>query len=57
MNMTIACALRWGVASVGIFSTGHGSPFMGKHFKCKVYTGRQLSFEAERLKKVDIWLV
>ena len=25
-------------------STGHGSPFMGKHFKCRVYTGGRLSF-------------
>ena len=44
VNMTIACALRWGVASVGIFSsergslsvgifsTRRGSPFMGKIF-------------------------
>ena len=30
MNKTIECALRWGVVSVGIFSTGHDSPFMGK---------------------------
>ena len=29
MNMTIACALRRGVALVGVFSTGHGSPYMG----------------------------
>ena len=29
MNMTIACALRWGVASVGISSTRRDSPFMG----------------------------
>ena len=29
MNMTIACALRWGVALVGIFSTGCDSPYMG----------------------------
>ena len=24
--MTIACAVRWGVASVGVYSTGHCSP-------------------------------
>ena len=29
MNMTIACALRWGVALVELFSTGRGSPYMG----------------------------
>ena len=33
MNMTIACALRWGVAFVGIFSIRRGSPFMGKTFQ------------------------
>ena len=29
MNKTIACALRWGVALVGVFSIGRGSPYMG----------------------------
>ena len=33
MNVTIAYALRWGVASVGIFSTRRGSPFMRKIFQ------------------------
>ena len=28
MNMTIARALRWGVALVGFFSIGCGSPYM-----------------------------
>ena len=28
--MTIAYALRWGVAFVGCFSTGRGSPYKGK---------------------------
>ena len=28
MNMTIVCALRWGVALVGVFSTKRGSPYM-----------------------------
>ena len=31
--MTIAFALRWGVAFVGVYSTGHGSPFLGKTFQ------------------------
>ena len=31
--MNIACAFRWGLASVGIFSTGRGSPYMGKTFQ------------------------
>ena len=29
MNMTIACALRWRVALVGVLSTRRGSPYMG----------------------------
>ena len=29
MNMTIACVLKWGVALVGVFFTGRGSPYMG----------------------------
>ena len=28
-NMSIACALRWGVALVGFHSTGHCSPSRG----------------------------
>ena len=31
--MTIACALRWGVASVGVFSIGHCSPHRGTPFQ------------------------
>ena len=38
-------------------STGRDSPFIGKHFRCRVYTGGRLSFRVERLKKVDLWLV
>ena len=30
---TITCALRWGVASVGVISIRRGSPFMGKTFQ------------------------
>ena len=29
MNMTIACALRCGVALIGVFSPGRDSPYMG----------------------------
>ena len=29
---TITCALRWGVAFVGVISSGRDSPFMGKTF-------------------------
>ena len=56
MNLTIAHALRWGVASVGVYSTGHGSPFMGKPFRCREYTGGRRSFEAVVVKKAGLWL-
>ena len=52
----IACALRWGVASIRVYSTRHGSPFMGKHFRCKEYTGGRSLFEAAIVKKVGFWL-
>ena len=32
-DMTIACALRWGVASVGFYSTRHCSPRRGNPFQ------------------------
>ena len=32
-DMTIACALRWGVASVGVYSIGHCSPHRGTPFQ------------------------
>ena len=32
-DMTIACALRWEVASVGVYSTGHCSPCCGTPFQ------------------------
>ena len=28
-SASIACALKWGVASIGSFSIVHGSPYMG----------------------------
>ena len=56
-NMTIACALRWGVAFVGSFSTRHGSPFKGKYFRCGTDSGGQCSFEATIVKKVDMCLL
>ena len=55
--MNIACALRWEVAFVRIFSTGHGSPYMGKYFKCRKYTGGLRSYKAPIVKKAGLWLV
>ena len=56
-NMTIACAIRWGVASVGSFSTRRGSPYKGKYFRCGTDTGGRCSFEAAIVKTIDIWLL
>ena len=52
--VNIACALRWGIAYVGIFSIGRGSTYMGKHFKCWIYADGRLTFEAAREKKVSL---
>ena len=56
-NMTITCALRWGVASVGSFSTRRGSPYTGKYFRCETNTGERRSFEVAIVKKADMWLL
>ena len=32
-DMTIACSLRWGVASIGVYSTRHCSPCRGTCFQ------------------------
>ena len=56
-NMTITCAFRWGVASVGSFITRRGSPYKGKYFRCITDTGRRRSFEAAIVKKTDMCLL
>ena len=55
--MTIACALRWRVASVECFSIGRSSPYKGKYFKCVIDIGERRSFEAVIVKKADMWLL
>ena len=55
--MTIACALRWGVASVRRFSTGRGSSYKGKYFRCGTDTDERLSFEAAIVKKAYMRLL
>ena len=45
-SVSIACALKWGVASIGVISIGRGSPYMGKYFRRGTDTGGRLSFEA-----------
>ena len=54
--MTIACALRWGVAFVGSFSIGYGSLYKEKYFRCGTDTSGWRSFEATIVKKADMWL-
>ena len=54
--MTIACALKWRVVSIGVYSTGCGSPFIGKHFRRKEHTGGRCSLEATIVKKTGLWL-
>ena len=55
--VNIACALKWKVASVGIFSIGCGSLYMGKYFMCRKYTGGRRSCKAAIVKKARLWLV
>ena len=43
--MSIACALRWGVASVEITLLGMARPIREKHFKCGIYASGRLSFD------------
>ena len=45
MNMTISCALRWGVALVGVFSIELGSPYTGN-----ISTARQTSENGAHLR-------
>ena len=54
VSASIACALRYGVASIGSFSIGRGSSYMGQHFKCIVDIGGRLSLGAEIVKKVGL---
>ena len=55
-KVNIACALRWGVASVGITLLGVAHPIREKHFRCETCVGGRLSSGAARVKKVDLWL-
>ena len=55
-SASIACALRWGVASVGSFSIRRGSPYMGLHFRCRADIDGRLSLGAKIVKKAGLWL-
>ena len=50
-KVNIACALRWGVTSVGITLLGLAHPIREKHFRCGTYVGGQFSSEATRVRK------
>ena len=54
--VTIACALRWGVALVGDYHYWALLPVVGPHFRCKTVTNGRRSLEAEIEKKAGLWL-
>ena len=53
--MNIACAIRWGVDSVGIFSIERGSPYMGKAFE--VLDILQWTVRIQGRKGEESWIV
>ena len=55
-NMTIVCAFRRGVSFVGVYPTGRDSSIMGKHLRCRKYTGERRSLEDTIVKKARLWL-
>ena len=57
LNITIACAIRGGVVSVGSFSIRRDSPYTGKYFRCIIDIGRRRSFDTTIMKKADMWLL
>ena len=54
--MTIACAFRREVSSVGVYLTRRDSSFMEKHLRCRKYTGGRRSLKATIVKKAGLWL-
>ena len=56
LSVTIACALRWGVASVGFTLLGVAHPILD-HFRCGTSAGGWLSSEPARVKKARLWLI
>ena len=57
VSVSIACALRWKVDSIGVISTRRGSLYMEKYFRYKTDMGGRRSFEAVIVKKADMWLL
>ena len=55
-KVNIACALRWGVASVEITLPGIAYPIQEKNFRSGTCVSGRLSFGAARVKKADLCL-
>ena len=57
VKVNIACALRWGVTSVGITLLGVTHPIWDNiNFRCRKCAGGQFSSGAMRVKEADLWL-
>ena len=56
-KVNIACAIRWGVASVGITLLGVTHPIREKNFRYGTCASGRFSFEIARMKKADMWLL
>ena len=56
-KVNIACALRGGVASIGITLLGMAHLIWEKNFRCETCAGGRFSSEAVRVKKADVWLL
>ena len=56
-KVNIACALRWGVAFVGITLLGVAHLIQEKHFRCRTCVDERFSSGVVRVKKADVWLL
>ena len=56
-KVDIACALRWGVASIGITLLGMAHLIREKHFRCETCVSGRFSSGVARVKKADLWLL
>ena len=56
-KVNIACALRLGVASIGITLLGVTHLIQEKHFRCGTCVGGRFSSGVTRVKKVNVWLL
>ena len=50
-KVNIACALKWGVTSVGITLLGVAHPIREKHFRCGTCADGRFSSRAARVRK------